>query len=90
LILTAKRENEKFVCVMWRPFCGSVGTLHSNWPFIGCQVCILTSEVVTCGHKLAGVALDCFWLKDQSAKNETKGAKMQIKKNLRTELQKQK
>ena len=51
-------------------------TLHSNWPFIGCQVCILTNEVVTCGLDFACVALDLKL--DQSAINETKGTKMQF------------
>ena len=76
LILTAKRENEKSVCVMWRVMNGSAGTLHSNWPLIGCQVCILTNEVVTCGLDVACVALDLKL--DQSAINETKGTVLQI------------
>jgi len=77
LILTAKREKNYSVCD--DVDCnenGSVGTLHSNWPFIGCEVCILTNEVVTCGLDLACVALDLKL--DQSAIFET----------LRTEMQK--
>jgi len=74
-----EREKWNLFVMMWIALNGYVGTLHSNWPFIGCQVCILTNEVVTCGLDFACVALDLKL--DQSAINETKGTVLQLNKN---------